>query len=138
MKTIAMATLLGLIAGCTTSSRAPVVAARADTSAEINSKGAVAARAPLGIAPAAAPIANQTAPKPEVVDQSYLKQGYRIAHRNGQLLYCRSETITGTLFRSTVCKTDAEMKVEEQYVQNVADVLGKPHGGVCANPPKCN
>jgi hypothetical protein len=138
MKTIAMATLLGLIAGCTTSSRAPVVAARADTSSEITSKDAVAAATPAGLATAAAPLANQTAPKPEVVDQGYLKKGYRVAHRNGQLLYCRSEAITGTLFRSTVCKTDAEMKAEEQYVQNVADVLGKPHGGVCANPPKCN
>jgi hypothetical protein len=137
MKTIAMAALLGLIAGCTMSSRAPVAAARADTIAEVNSKDTVAAKAPVGIATAAAPIANQTAPKPEVVDQSYLKQGYRVAHRNGQLLYCRSEAITGTLFRSTVCKTDAEMKVAEQYVQNVADVLGKSHGGVCTIT-KCN
>ena len=137
MKTIAMATLLGLIAGCTTSSHAPVVAARADTVAEVNSKDTVAARAPVGIATAAAPIANQTAPKPEVVDQSYLKEGYRVAHRHGQLLYCRSEKITGTLFQSTVCKTDAEMKAAEQSRQNVADELGKPHGGVCTIA-KCN
>jgi hypothetical protein len=137
MKTIAMAALFGLIAACTTSSRAPVAAARADTLVEVKSTGTTAARAPAGMATAAAPVANQTVRNSETVDLAYLKSGYRISHLNGQLLYCRSESVTGTLFRSTVCKTDAEMKAAEQTRQNVADELGKPHGGVCNNPPKC-
>jgi hypothetical protein len=136
-RTIAMAALFGLISACTTSPRAPVVAERADTIVEIKSTGAVTAGAPVGIATAAAPVADQTVRNSEIADQSYLKSGYRVAHRNGQLVYCRSEAITGTLFRSTVCKTNAEMKAAEQIRQNVADELGKPHGGVCNNPPKC-
>jgi hypothetical protein len=84
-----------------------------------------------------APVADQTARNSDVVNQSYLKNGYKVVHRNGQLLYCRSETVTGTLFRSTVCETDAQMKAAEQNRQNVVDELGKSHGGECTIL-KCN
>ena len=131
MKTFAIAVLCGLSAACTTSPRAPVVATGANTM-EVNSKGIVAAGAPVGTA-----VADQTAWNSEIVNQSYVKNGYRVAHRNGQLLYCRSQATTGTFFRSTVCKTDAQMKAAEHIRQDVVDEISRSHVGVCNNPPTC-
>ena len=84
-----------------------------------------------------APVGDQPAQSTDVVNQSYLKSGYKVAYRNGQLLYCRPESFTGTLFRSTVCKTEAQMSAAEQRRQNAVDELGKAHGGECAIL-KCN
>jgi hypothetical protein len=87
--------------------------------------------------PSHAPVAAQPALRADAVNQSYLKSGYKVAYRNGQMLYCRPEALTGTLFRTTVCKTDAEMKAAEQRRQNAVDELGKAHGGECT-VMKCN
>jgi hypothetical protein len=66
-----------------------------------------------------------------VVNQSYVKSGYEVVHRNGQLLYCRSEPLTGSLIRSAVCRTNAQMKAAEQIRQHVVDELENAHGGEC-------
>jgi hypothetical protein len=87
--------------------------------------------------PSHAPVPQQPARSTDVVNPSYPKNGYKVAYRNGQLLYCRSEALTGTLFRSTVCKTDAQMEAAEQRRQNAVDELGKAHGGECTIL-KCN
>jgi hypothetical protein len=137
MKIVAVAILFGLIAACATSSRAPVAAARTaggDLIVDRTSKGTPARNVSVG-ADTAAPVVEQT--DSEVANQNYVKSGYKVIHRNGQLLYCRSEAMTGSFFRSTVCKTDAEMAAAEQRRQNVVDELGKSHGGVCSIAPKC-
>jgi hypothetical protein len=132
MKTTAIALLSGLMAACATQSHVP-----AGADALVDVKGNGVARAAGGPVIAAAAVGVQTAQGSDVVSQKYLKSGYRVVHENGQLLYCRSEAITGTLLRSTVCKTDAQLKAAEQMRQNVVDELGKPHGGEC-QILKCN
>ena len=87
--------------------------------------------------PSRVPVAAQPVQSANVVNQSYLKSGYKVAYRDGQLLYCRPESFTGTLFRSTVCKTEAQMSAAEQRRQNAVDELGKAHGGECTIL-KCN
>jgi hypothetical protein len=84
-----------------------------------------------------APVVDQTARTSEVVNQNYLKRGYQAVHRNGQLLYCRSETVSGTRFLSTVCETDAQLKAAEQTRQYGVDELRKSRSGVCT-ALKCN
>ena len=86
--------------------------------------------------PPRAPVAEQTR-SAVAVNQNYLKGGYQAVQRNGQLLYCRSEALTGTLMRTTVCVTEAQMKAAEQNRQNVVDELGKHHGPECGTM-KCN
>jgi len=76
-KTIAIVVLSGLMAACATQPHAPVVAARAKSSAEVKPKGTVAASAPVGTTAAAAPVADHSAESTEVINQSYLKRGYR-------------------------------------------------------------
>ena len=87
--------------------------------------------------PSHVPVAAQPAQSTNVVNQSYLKSGYKVAYQNGQLLYCRPESLTGSLFRTTVCKSDAEMSAAEQRRQNAVDEIGKARGGECTIL-KCN
>jgi hypothetical protein len=106
MKAIAMALLPGFIAACA-EVHAPVIG---------GAETMVAAKEPQ---------------KAGVVNQSYVKSGYEVVHRNGQLLYCRSEPFTGSLFRSTVCRTDAQMQAAEQTRQHLVDQIESAHGGEC-------
>ena len=50
--------------------------------------------------PSHVPAAGEGTQNPNVV-QSYAKNGYRVVQRNGQVLYCRPQAITGTLFCNT-------------------------------------
>jgi hypothetical protein len=98
MKTIALVVVLGLIAACATQQHARATAADADPHLKIaTNDGAAAATAPLGTTPvSAAPVADHAADNSNVVDRSLVKHGYKAIHRNGQVLYCRSEVLTGT------------------------------------------
>ena len=65
------------------------------------------------------------------VNRSYVKSGYQVVHRNGELLYCRSEAVTGSLFRSTVCHTEAQMQAAEEIRRHAVDEISNAHGGEC-------
>jgi hypothetical protein len=94
--------------------------------------GLIAACASRQGAPvAAAAVVAQSSENPDVVNQSYIKSGYRAVRRKGQLLYCRSEVITGSLLPSTVCLTDAQMKATERNTQDMADQLNKSRSVDC-------
>ena len=131
MKAIAIVVLSGLIAACASQHGAPVVAAGAHPGVDVKSKGVVAASAPIGTTIAAAPVADHSAENSGVINQSYIKSGYKAVRRNGQLLYCRSEVITGSLLPSTVCLTDAQMKATERNTQDMADQLNKSRSVDC-------
>jgi hypothetical protein len=137
MKTLAIVVLSGLIAACATQQGAHVVAAGVDPSAGVKPEGAMAASTPVGTTIAASPVADPSAKNPDVINRSYIKSGYKAAHRNGELVYCRSEIITGTLLPNTVCLTDAQMKTAEQNRQDMVDQLGKSRSVDC-RVYKCN
>src|SRR5579859_7241149 len=100
MKTITLVLLSVLVAACATQRRAPAIGA--DPSSKVAPAGAVAAGAPEGATTtSAAPAAAAQADNSSVVVQTAMKHGYKAVHRNGQLLYCRSEILTGTHFRNT-------------------------------------
>jgi hypothetical protein len=48
--------------------------------------------------PSRVPAAGEGTPNPDVVKQSYVKNGYEVVQRNGQVLHCRPQAITGTVF----------------------------------------
>jgi hypothetical protein len=96
-----------------------------------------------GPAPAAAPVAGAgstattdkgaaaTRRAPALVNASLVSQGYRVVKRGDQLLYCRSQSVTGTAFLSTVCKTESQIRDQGDAVQQYRDTLNQPHIATC-------
>lgn len=126
------------IAACATQPRPPAVAALADRNSKVAPADAAATSSPVGTTTAAAtPVENHPADDPTVVNQNYVKRGYKPVRRNGEILYCRSETLTGTHFKNTVCLSAAQMATAERNNQESIDQLGKA-GGVDCNVYKCN
>ena len=139
MRAFAIGVVLCSIAACATQPRPPAVAALANPNSKVTSPGAAAAAsAPVGTTTgAAAPVADHPADDPTVVNQNYVKRGYKPVHRNGEILYCRSETLTGTHFKNTVCLSAAQMQHADRNNQESIDQMGKA-GGVDCQVFKCN
>jgi hypothetical protein len=72
----------------------------------------------------------------ETVDQRLVKRGYRPRQLNGQLQYCKSETLTGTHFRNTVCITAQQIKAIDQNTQGELDTMNRAGKVPCLN--NCN
>jgi len=66
-----------------------------------------------------------------LVNASLVKQGYRVVKRGDQVLYCRSQSVTGTLFSSTVCLTESQIKDQDAGLQRSKDILNQ------SRPSKC-
>ena len=151
MKTLGLLLLSVSIAACATQQRptatgavpsstaAPTGAAAATPTSGAPVGGATpTSAAPAGATPtSAALVADHPADKSNVVDPSILKHGYKPVHRNGQLLYCRSQILTGTHFQNTVCLTEAQVNASERERQEVLDQLAKA-GGIDCRVTKCN
>jgi hypothetical protein len=65
------------------------------------------------------------------VNENLVKRGYRTMRRNGQLLYCQTQTLTGTHFNNTVCLTEAQIRARDQDTQNTKDQLGREGRAAC-------
>jgi hypothetical protein len=65
------------------------------------------------------------------VDRSLLKDGYHVVRRNGQVLYCRSQSVTGTKFSSTVCLTAAQIHKQREDLQQTKDTLNQARAAQC-------
>jgi hypothetical protein len=140
MKTLGLLLLSVSIAACATQQRPTATGAVPSSTAAPT--GAVAATptsgAPAGATPtSAALVADHPADKSNVVDPNILKHGYKPVHRNGQLLYCRSQILTGTHFQNTVCLTEAQVNASERERQETLDQLTKA-GGIDCRVAKCN
>jgi hypothetical protein len=59
-------------------------------------------------------------------------KGYELVRSGDQILYCRSDQITGTRFQTRVCVTEAQYKSQQQDLQEARDHLTLPHAGPCA------
>jgi hypothetical protein len=137
MKTIAFVILSGLIAACATQKHAPPTAAVADPHLKIATDAGAAASAPAGTIPVSvAPAADQAADSSNVVNENLVRHGFKPIHQNGQLLYCRSEVLTGTHFPQTVCLTEAQLRASERGRQQLMDTLNKG-GGIDCSVIKC-
>ena len=81
-------------------------------------------------------VAAQATPPASDVDPSLLKAGYRLQRRKGQVLYCRSEIITGQRIATQVCLTAAQIQTEKQNVTKARDLMSQ--GGNRCVPPGCS
>lgn len=114
----AAAALLAVVTACSTA-RNGTTAARPD--------------APATAASSAAPPAS-TAAAATGVDASLVKEGYRVVRRHDQILYCRSQSVTGTLFASTVCLTSSQIASQKRDVQQSKDLLNQGRATQCVGP----
>lgn len=64
------------------------------------------------------------------VNAELIKKGYQPMRRGGKVLYCRSETTTGSLIPTTACLTESQIRwLEQQNEQQTKDLLTQPRGG---------
>jgi hypothetical protein len=110
------------------------------------------APAPNNTAPAATPTPAATTPAPAAttparsaganssadnvnpaVNQILVKRGYQPRQLNGQLKYCRSQVLTGTHFRSTVCLTPDQISATDGNTKSDLNQLDRAGRSICPN-----
>ena len=71
------------------------------------------------------------------VDASLVKQGYSVLRRHDEVLYCRTEIITGNRISTRICLTAAQIQDEKHDVMKAKDILNTPAnrcvGTLCNN-----
>lgn len=67
------------------------------------------------------------------VNQALVQRGYQPRKLNGQLKYCRSQVITGTHFRSTVCLTPEEISSTDGNTKSDLNTLDRAGRSICPN-----
>jgi hypothetical protein len=68
------------------------------------------------------------------VDANLVREGYRVVRRHDQILYCRSQSVTGTLFASTVCLTASQIASQKHELQQSKDLLNQGRATQCVGP----
>jgi hypothetical protein len=121
-----MATSIVLIAACT-HQRAPT---QYDTAARQRSGTSVASQ-PAPQAAAAMTTASGGETTTSVVNKELVKQGgYHTRMRNGQVVYCRADQLTGTRFRQEVCLTERQIGEAQRQARDAnIHPLGCNHSG---------
>jgi hypothetical protein len=122
---LALIICAALAAACSSQSRStkPVavaeVPAAAGTSTSATAATATAATATAGTATAAAATGAAAATNPAAgdVDPALVKEGYRVVRRQGKILYCQTQTVTGTKFGNTVCRTAEQIQEEKRETE---------------------
>jgi hypothetical protein len=85
---------------------------------------------------AAAPARKSAQPAKMDAHTRSLTSGYRTVKRNDQVLYCRSEKVTGTSFKNTICLTEAQLKEQYERMRTTADDLqNSTRAAKCVAPP---
>jgi hypothetical protein len=68
------------------------------------------------------------------LNMDLLKQGYHSGLRKGQVMYCRTEQLTGSRFKTEVCLSEAQILDEQQHAR---DTMTGPRRTRCIGP-ECN
>jgi hypothetical protein len=90
--------------------------------------------APAANTPARSAGAKSSADKANpAVNQTLVKRGYQPTQINGQLKYCRSQVLTGTHFRSTVCLTQDEISATDGNTKSDLNIMDRAGRSICPN-----
>ena len=124
-----------MVLGACTAPQPKVVAATTST-APASASSATAAPATkdlqrTALANNAAAPAPGAALSPETVVQARVKQGYRPVQKDGQTLYCRRESQTGTNFEKKICLTESQMEENEKRAAMIKNDMNRPRGTNC-------
>src|SRR5206468_3268176 len=74
--------------------------------------------------------ANPVTRKPRV-NTALVKQGYRTSLRHGQLVYCRTEQLTGSRFKSELCMSESQVLDEQKRAR---ELMTAPARTQCLGP----
>lgn len=83
------------------------------------------------VAPGQPTAAQPTAGEQRLVpDKELIKKGYHVVRRGNKLLYCRTQTTTGSMIPTTACLTESQARwLEQQNDQQAKDLVTQPRGG---------
>jgi hypothetical protein len=96
--------------------------------------GTTANSTPAANTPAKSASANSSPGNANIaVNQALVKRGYEPRQLNGQLKYCRSQVLTGTHFRSTVCLTPDEISATDGNTKSDLNQLDRAGRSICPN-----
>lgn len=124
MRSALLIGVASLAVACATRNQGAATAPRAAAPPAPAMPAPARAANPVGAVTAGATDAN-------AVDENLVKRGYRTVRRNGQLLYCQTQTLTGTHFNNTLCLTEAQVRARDQDTQNTQDQLGREGRAAC-------
>ena len=65
------------------------------------------------------------------VDASLVKEGYSVLRRHDQVLYCRTQIITGNRIATRICLTAAQIQDQKRDLVKSKDLLNGPALGHC-------
>ena len=65
------------------------------------------------------------------VDASLVKEGYSVLRRHDQVLYCRTEVITGNRIATRICLTAAQIQDQKRELVKSKDLLNGAALGHC-------
>jgi hypothetical protein len=107
----------------------PVVVAQMPAAASAS----ISATAAAATGTASATAARPGSPDPGVprVDPALIKAGYRAVRRQGKLLYCQTQTVTGTKFANTTCMTAEQIHEVNRDTEASQRLLIKPGYSDC-------
>lgn len=93
-----------------------------------------AAAAPAPSAPPAASVAHVSSAEvvtdaPPLVAKA--RPGYRAKSRNGEAVYCRSETPTGSKLLNENCYTEVQLEEIERQAEEIKDGINRQRVGTC-------
>jgi hypothetical protein len=111
-----------LLAACSGVAQRNAVAPGQPTAAQPTAPAAVAQPTAAG---------QPTAGDPRLVpDKELIKKGYHVVKRGDKLLYCRTQTTTGSMIPTTACLTESQARwLEQQNDQQAQDLRTQPRGG---------
>jgi hypothetical protein len=66
------------------------------------------------------------------VDPNLIKEGYRAVRRHGSIRYCQTQTITGTKFANTVCRTAEQIQELKRETEKSKRLLIRSGPANCA------
>lgn len=113
---LALIICAALAVACASQSQNTTSVVVAEVPAAANTSTATTVATAAGAAPAAgAPTAGGAVdPGLAKVDPDLIKAGYRVVRRQGKILYCQTQTVTGTKFGNTVCRTSEQIQEEKR------------------------
>jgi hypothetical protein len=121
---LAVQVSLLMLFGCVAKPQAPAA----------NNAVTTANSTPAAIIPArSASVNSSTDNANPVVNQTLVKRGYQPRRLNGQLKYCRSQVLTGTHFRSTVCLTPDQISAADGNTKSDLNQLDRAGRSICPN-----
>jgi hypothetical protein len=128
---LAVQVILLMLFGCVAKPQAP---APKNAVTAANPTPAATDPTPAATTPATSASANSPTDNanPAVI-QALVKRGYQPRRLNGQLKYCRSQVLTGTHFRSTVCLTPDEISAADGNTKSDLKQLDRAGRSICPN-----